>query len=715
METELRVLMLEDSEEDTQLVIREFKKGGYAVSYQRVDTPEDLKKAIEKQAWDIIIADYTMPRFSGLDALRIVREKGIEIPFIIVSGTIGEDIAVQSMKAGVHDYIMKNNLARLIPAVRRELEEAEIRRQRKAEEEGRIRRDYQLEILARTSMHVNAVLSTPVIMQTLIGAAVELVHASSGTAGIFVGGKMKFREFNSKGKLVPIDYESESGGEIPGWLPGQRMRPVIVNDVKKTMDVMPSMAKKFGIYNLVSVPISDHKGELLGCFEIANKEERRHFDEQDVFMLQGLAANAAVALQNARMLEERKVAEKKLETLYFKLLQSTRRLKKISLKDPQTGLYNHRYLSEIIEAEFYRAKRYNHPLSVIMLDIDYFKSINDTYGHKFGDMVLKQFAICLKKTVRQCDMVVRFGGEEFVILAPNAERGKALVLSQRILVAVNKCVFGNKKNTVEIRFSIGMASYPDGAVSKAMDLITLADKALDMVKESGGNKIYTCADIKGEANHPSFRAVSKDVDFLTKRINKLVKRGKQDVVESIFAFAKTLELRDYYTGKHVEQTEYYSTAIANALALSPEDVERIKEASVLHDLGKIGISDKILHKKSRLSRKEFEEIKKHPMIGADIIRPIRFMHDIIPLILYHHERWDGSGYPDGLKGEEIPLGARIIALADVFQALTSNRPYRKAFSKKKALGIIKKEAGKQFDPNIVDLFLAIAAKSRKRE
>ena len=144
--------------------------------------------------------------------------------------------------------------------------------------------------------------------------------------------------------------------------------------------------------------------------------------------------------------------------------------------------------------------------------------------------------------------------------------------------------------------------------------------------------------------------------------------------------------------------------------LPAEEMENIRQASMLHDLGKIGISDKILLKRSKLTKKEFEEIKKHPQIAADIIRPIQFMHDIIPLILYHHERWDGKGYPAGLKGEEIPIGARIIAISDVYQALTSNRPYRKAYSKKEAMNIIKKGAGTQFDPRIVDTFLKIVKK-----
>jgi putative nucleotidyltransferase with HDIG domain len=185
-------------------------------------------------------------------------------------------------------------------------------------------------------------------------------------------------------------------------------------------------------------------------------------------------------------------------------------------------------------------------------------------------------------------------------------------------------------------------------------------------------------------------------------------------MEAIFAFAKTIEMRDHYTGEHADSTVRYSTQLARALGMGQEDIDNVRKASILHDLGKVGISDKILLKKAKLTKGEFEEIKKHPQIGADIIRPIQFMQEIIPLILYHHERWDGKGYPEGLKGEGIPLGARIISIADVYQALTSDRPYRKAFTKKEAMTILREGAGSQFDPEIVKVFLGILKKEKNR-
>lgn len=583
--------------------------------------------------------------------------------------------------------------------------------ERKKQEKALERRDYQMEILSRTSQHINAVLEIPIIMRTLVGAALELVDAEGGTAGLWVDGKMEFSEYYKEGRAMPFNYVFESGVGVPGLM-ANTMKPYISNDAQKDPQVIPEIRKALGIYNFVGVPILNRKSELLGCFLVHNKKDRVPFDTQDVFMLQGLAASGAVALENAKALVERKNAEEERERLHEGIIRSHEKLKEIALKDPQTGLYNHRYITEFIESEFYRAKRYNHPLSIIMIDIDYFKSINDAYGHAFGDLVLKQFSQYLRKIVRRYDIVVRFGGEEFVIISSGTDRGRALDQAQRILDAITLYNFGDSKHTVKLKLSIAIASYPEDGIAKGMDLINLADKILGKAKDAGGNRIYDYPDIsKGKAALAK-RAGPATTKLLKKKIRELTKRGKQSLVESIFAFAKTIELKDHYTGEHVEKTVNYSTKIARALKFYPEEVENVREASILHDLGKIGITDKILFKKSKLTKMEYEEIKKHPQIAADIIRPIQFMHDIVPLILYHHERWDGKGYPSGLKGEEIPIGARIIAIADVYQALTSNRPYRKAFSRKKAIEIIKKGAGTQFDPDIVNVFLKIIKKEK---
>ena len=713
--------------------------------------------------------------------------------------------------------------------------------EKKNAEESIVKRDYQLEILSRTSQHINVVLEVSVILRTVVAAAMELVDATVGGGGLLSGDKIEFKEFNNMGKVEHVNYAFTVGEGAPGWNSGS-IKPYLSNDPGHLKTIARPINEIADIYNIIIVPIISAKGVLLGCFEIANKSDRAPFDSQDVFMLQGLAAAASVSLENARMLEseknsslalrherdlansylnvagviivaigkdkkvtlinnkgceilgysreeiigkdwfenfvpkrireeiaeafckilsgkskfgeyvenpvlvkgggermiawrntllrdadgkiiatlssggditDKKKAEEARIYLNKELEKSNRRLKQLALKDFETGLYNHHYLSEVIESEYYRAKRYANPLSIIMLDIDYFKSINDAYGHGFGDVVLKQLAKRLKSMVRKYDTVVRFGGEEFVIVSSVSDRSKAVMQANRILEAINLNSFGDSKHEVKLKLSIGVASYIEDNAISGRDLINIAEKILTKAKEEGGNRVYSSLDVKEAAKKGYKYSDMANVKFLKDKIGELTKKGNQNLIESIFAFAKTLELRDHYTGKHTENTVHYSTEIAKELNLSDKDIDSIRKASILHDLGKVGISDKVLHKKTKLTKKEFDEIKRHPQIAADIIRPVHLLRDIVPFVLYHHERWDGKGYPSGLIGPEIPMGARIISVADVYQALTSNRPYRKAFSHEAAIGIIKEGYGSQFDPKVVDAFFKILKKEKK--
>ncbi len=410
----------------------------------------------------------------------------------------------------------------------------------------------------------------------------------------------------------------------------------------------------------------------------------------------------------------RKAAEQEREKLNKELLKSNRRLKTLALRDYETGLFNHRFLGDVIEAEFIRAKRYGQPLSLIMLDIDYFKSINNMYGHQFGNIVLQQLAKLLKKLVRRYDIVIRSGGEEFIIISPGIDRLQTLNLAQRILEEINLYNFGDRKSTVKLKVSIAVVSYPEEKMLKGENLVEFAEQILVKAKECGGNRVYTPADGK-KLKVKFFRKKNnreENILGLRHKLDRITQRANQNLFEAIFAFSKAIELRDRYTGEHVEKTVFYATQLGRMLKLSTEDIEDLREAAILHDLGKLGISDKILLKDSKLTDEEYTQIKKHPQIAADILRPIHFLRSVIPYILYHHERWDGRGYPSGLKGELIPVGARIIAIADVYQALTSNRPYRKAFTREEAVRIIKDGSGTQFDPKIVRVFLKLI-KSRK--
>jgi len=447
--------------------------------------------------------------------------------------------------------------------------------------------------------------------------------------------------------------------------------------------------------------------------EIMLKDKAQRTFWVEIHMKRAIISGTYRLLSIAHDISERKESDKQISELNNSIARANEELKELALIDSHTGLYNYHYYNGIIEAEFARAQRQDEKLSLIMMDIDYFKSINDVYGHQFGDLTLKQFAELLKKTVRLYDTVIRFGGEEFIIVAPGTGNKEALALAKRILAAAASFAFGDDEHKVKLKISAACGSYPDDSrIKTSSDFINIADFILGKAKEEGGNRAYSSLDYV-QTGGKKLQKMEPDIASLKDKISKLTTRGNQSVTEAIFAFAKTIELKDRYTGAHVDDTMHYAVMIAEKLGLSEREVELTKYAAALHDLGKIGIPEAILHKTDKLEEEEFNIIKLHPQIGADIIRPIHFLHDIIPAILHHHEHWDGSGYPTGLKKESIPLASRIVAVADAYQAMVSDRPYRKALSEEEAIEELKKSSGIQFDPKIVSIFLNVIRSEKK--
>ena len=386
----------------------------------------------------------------------------------------------------------------------------------------------------------------------------------------------------------------------------------------------------------------------------------------------------------------------------------------LALIDPHTQLYNYRYLQRRIHSEFELAKRRATPLSLMMVDIDYFKSVNDTFGHEYGDAVLQEFAIVLQHASRGIDIVTRFEGEGFAIILPDTEERGALAFAERIQRIIKKHRFG--ANRVKLRISIGICSYPEYNITTVDDLLSDVDKCVRLAKDQGGDTIAVYSQLRKKKPSPVPLDISsqKRVTTITRKFIDLIQRNKQNTIEAVYALAHTVGAKNAYTEEHSEEMVKLSTELGKKLELTDQELEDIKHGAMLHDIGKLGISEKILLKRGKLTKKEFEIIKKHPQIGADIIRPVHFLKNVVPIILYHHERYDGYGYGAKLKGEEIPLGARIVAIVDVYQALVSNRPYRKAYPKREAIKIIKEESGTHFDPKVVKAFLEVITKRKKK-
>ena len=356
--------------------------------------------------------------------------------------------------------------------------------------------------------------------------------------------------------------------------------------------------------------------------------------------------------------------------------------------DELTGLLNRRSLDEMVSSEINRHSRYGGLFSITIIDLDSFKAFNDNYGHLAGDKLLKQVGGVIKGAIRNADQAFRFGGDEFCILLPQTAIDAANRVSERVRKQIALKVKGGD---IPITASLGLASWPADGLSPNQT-IEAADAALYHAKRGGGNRSH-CAS-----------GTLLPLDDITTGHRSTEDDG---VLSTIYALAATADSRGHYAKDHSKRVSKYALALGKALNLTPQEISRLETCALLHDIGKIGISDEILNKPGELTAKEWAIVKTHPHLGATIASRASKLAPCIPGILYHHERWGGSGYPSGLKGEDIPLEARILSVVDAFVAMTSERAYSDALSQDNALEELKRCAGTQFDPPLVEVFSSV--------
>jgi diguanylate cyclase (GGDEF)-like protein/putative nucleotidyltransferase with HDIG domain len=369
-----------------------------------------------------------------------------------------------------------------------------------------------------------------------------------------------------------------------------------------------------------------------------------------------------------------------------------KRLANAAHTDPLTGLPNRRGLEDRIATEVERAVRHDRALSVVVGDIDHFKRVNDTHGHSTGDAVLMRIGEILDARKRRLDSIARTGGEEFTMILPDTDEHEAYVVAERLRNEVQER-FADGQAPLTISF--GIAAFPShGRAGEA--LVEAADQALYSAKALGRNRSVIFN-----------REIA--LVFAPERARGL--QGEMQLA-TLLSLAEALDLRDTGTASHSRTVGRYSALIAEELGLPEERVKRIQTAGVLHDIGKIGIPDAILRKPSSLTKLEHHEISTHPEIAAQILSAQGF-EDIRAWVLAHHERPDGRGYPKGLSDGQIPLEAKILAVADAYEAMTADRAYRPAMDDKVARTELLRCAGNQFDSRVVSALLAALAREHE--
>ncbi|HKI92111.1 MAG TPA: diguanylate cyclase [Gaiellaceae bacterium] len=367
-------------------------------------------------------------------------------------------------------------------------------------------------------------------------------------------------------------------------------------------------------------------------------------------------------------------------SLYQRSTFRAMRAMRLALTDPLTGLGNHRSFHERLQRELTAAEQEHGPLSVCLVDIDDFKQINDRFGHPVGDVVLCQVA----SRLRQGGESFRLGGDEFSVLLPGLDDRAAIAVARSIVERIGTLEIDDVGS---VTVSAGVATYPVQDVARD-ELIRLADSALYWAKEDGKNQART------------YEPVPLDVVALEALSDGPDRTARYRAAASL---AKAVDARDAYTGSHSERVAELAARIARRLGVEEPQVELTRLAASLHDLGKLAIPEEILRKPEALNETERLVLERHPQIGYRMLESLG-VDPIAEWVLHHHERWDGGGYPNGLAGEEIPLGARIIFVADAFDAMTSQRVYREPLATHEALAEIRRCAGTQFDPEIVRTF-----------
>jgi diguanylate cyclase (GGDEF)-like protein len=464
-------------------------------------------------------------------------------------------------------------------------------------------------------------------------------------------------------------------------------------------------------YALGAVCIIDHQPRILSDAEQQALKDVGAWVENEIntdtisqalHLLEGESRRQREALARSEELER---LHEQLQIEHKALNKAHALLEELATRDPLTGLPNHRMVMSRIDEEISRCKRAEKSCALLFVDIDHFKRINDTWGHQAGDAVLREVSKRLVEAARLEDFVGRYGGEEFTLVLTDigVEAAEGVAERLRALLAKEPCVWqaerGASTVSIPMTCSIGIAVYQEHGTTRE-SLIKVADRAMYSAKHHGRNRV----------------CVGKQVDSYEEEM--MPSSSQQRVADVLIAQSlhAAANAHDQETATHASRSVQLVKATARQLGCEEEEVQLAGLAALLHDVGKIGVPDHILHKPGSLTAEEWGVMRRHPVIGSQILAQAGGRFELVShIVISHHERWDGRGYPYELKQECIPLGARILAVVDAYDAMTSDRPYREALPVAQALIELRHCAGSQFDPRVVEAFMNVLGEVECKE
>lgn len=443
----------------------------------------------------------------------------------------------------------------------------------------------------------------------------------------------------------------------------QMLNPAQINSIPEFKALWQSEKEQLVNVDLGLLYPIKSRGNLIGILALGHKKSKNMFTNEDIELIRTMSNQAGIIIENAQLFTK---ANFRANT------------------DGLTNLFNHRYFHQRIDQEIARASRFGSIFSLILLDLDLFKAYNDIYGHLAGDQLLKKVSEILTKAIRTVDMAFRYGGEEFAIILPETRLNEAYVVAERIRREIEK---NTSFREMPVTASLGVSNWPNDGIMKE-EIINRADNALYKAKETGRNR--TC--LSSDVLKPDTPEIGTEL------------KAQPKAMSIIYALAATVDAKDHYTYGHSRKVSEYAVALAENMKMSQGTVDTVRAAGLLHDIGKVGVPDSVLSKPGPLDEEEMQMIRTHPELGVEILKRVIDLVNCLPAILHHHEHYNGNGYPQKLKGDKIPVEARILSIADAYDAITSPRPYHNQMTMQQALDELKRCAGTQFDPELVEAF-----------